>query len=129
ITLGGFVWMLNREAGDIFNPDDEHVDMARTMAFFVLATAQLFHVAAIHAGNASFIEAPLWKNPLLFWTVNLTILLQMAAIYVPFLQDLLNTRSLPLEAFLVGLVLAFSIAPLIEIEKWIMRRQAHAENG
>lgn len=127
ITLGGFIWMLNREAGDIFSPDDSHLRSARTMAFFVLATAQLFHVASIHAGNASFLEAPLWQNPLLFWTVNLTILLQIAAMYLPFMQDLLNTENLSVDALVVGLLLAMSVAPLIEVEKWILRRQAAKE--
>lgn len=127
MSLIGYVWMLNRESGDIFKPDDEHLLLARSMAFFVLGVAQLFHVSAIHAGHSSVIAAPLWKNPLLFGTVVFTILLQIATIYVPFMQELLTTTELPIEAFVVGFLLAASIFPAVEIEKIILRRRGYAE--
>lgn len=126
-SLAGYIWMLDRKAGDIFDPDEEHLLLARSMAFFVLAVAQLFHVSAIHSGNTSSWEAPVWKNPLLFGTVVVTILLQAAAVYVPFMQDLLSTTDLPLEAFVVGFLLAMSIFPAVEVEKWILRRRGYHE--
>jgi Ca2+-transporting ATPase len=123
MTLIGFVFILSQNGGELFDPAEEDLQLAQSMAFYILASAQIFHVAAIHAGHASFLQVPVWKNRLLFFACVFTLVLQVAAIYVPFMQDLLRTTDLPLPELILGLILASSILPAVEVEKAIWRRR------
>ncbi len=125
-TLVGFVWGLNRYGGDLMDPSDEALTLARTVAFSVLALSQVFEVTAIHGGDASFFQAPLWKNRLLMMAVISTAVLQMIVIYAPFAQDIMKTTSLDAVELIVAWVLAGSLFPAVEFEKWLRRRRAHA---
>jgi len=123
VTLIGYVYILQKHGGEIFHPSEESLSLARSMAFFVLATTQVCHVTAIHAGHASFFAVPVWKNRILVFAVVLTICLQLSAIYVPFMQDLLSTTALNAEQIIIAFLLAVSILPAVEVEKAIWRRR------
>ena len=90
----------------------------RTIAFTVLAFTQMFSVMSIHAGDrTSFFRVWFSSNPLLLWAIVSTFILQLAVVYVPFLQVAFQTAPLSaLEigvAFLLGAVVLFAA----EIEK------------
>ena len=96
----------------------------RTIAFTVLALGQIFSVMAIHAGDKrSFFRVWFSHNHFMLWAVISTFILQLAVIYVPFLQFTFETYPLRI-AELIGTV---AIASLMlfgtEIEKWIVNRQ------
>ena len=129
VTLIGFVYMLNRYGGEIWDPLDADLQEARSMAFFVLATAQIFHVTAIHAGHASFFEAPVWRNRILMFAIGLTIALQIGAIYLPFMNTVLDTVPLDVGELILAFVLASSILPAVEVEKAIWRRREAAQQA
>jgi len=95
----------------------------RTVAFGVLALAQIFEVSAIRAGEASFFRVWYRRNRLLFGAVVLTFLLQVLVIYEPFLQAAFDTVALTGEQFAVTLGLASLILFAVEIEKFIRRRR------
>jgi Ca2+-transporting ATPase len=98
--------------------------LPRTMAFTVLALGQIFHVLAIHAGDrVSFFTTGFSKNRILLVAVISTFLLQLAVIYVPFLQSLLATTPLALGELLFTLVLASIILFAVEFEKYLTRRR------
>jgi len=122
-TLLAFVWALNRNGGELFDPSEEALRIARTVGFSVLALSQVFEVSAIHAGDASFLRAPLARNKLLWVAVLLTAMLQMLAIYAPFAHDLLDTTSLDAAELIVAWILAGSVFPAVEIEKYSRRRR------
>jgi P-type Ca2+ transporter type 2C len=93
----------------------------RTIAFTVLAFTQMFSVMSIHAGTrTSFFRVWFSSNPLLFWSIVSTFVLQLLVIYVPFLQDAFRTAPLnPAEifsSFLLGAVVLFAA----EIEKSLL---------
>jgi magnesium-transporting ATPase (P-type) len=97
----------------------------RTIAFTVLALGQIFHVMAIHAGDrVSFFKVWFNRNPLLLGAVLSTFLLQLAVIYVPFLQATFETRPLDGGEFLAATGLASVILFAVEIEKYFRRRDA-----
>jgi Ca2+-transporting ATPase len=50
-------------------------------------------------------------------------MLQMAVIYVPFLQDIFRTQALSLTELLLCLGLSTIVFWAVEIEKWIKRRK------
>ncbi|MCD4686935.1 MAG: cation-translocating P-type ATPase [Anaerolineae bacterium] len=123
-TLIGFAWGLGRYGGDIFDPSEDTLILARTLAFSILALSQVFEVSAIHGGDASFFRAPLHRNKLLLGAVVLTAILQMIVVYAPFAQDIMKTTSLDAVELLVAWLLAGSIFPAVEVEKWLRRRAA-----
>jgi len=125
-TLLGFVWALNRHGGEIFHPAPGALQIGRTVAFTVLALAQVFEVSAIHSGDTAFWRAPLHRNKLLWIAVLLTALLQVIVIYAPFAQTIMNTTALSATEFVVALLLAASIFPAVETEKALRRRRARA---
>lgn len=127
-TLIGYVWALNRHGGELFDPTEDALLVARTVGFSVLALSQVFEVSAIHAGDASFLRAPLARNKLLWVAVMLTGVLQMVVIYAPFAQNILDTTSLDAVELIVAWLLAGSLFPAVEIEKYLRRRRRR-KNG
>ncbi|NJL94357.1 MAG: cation-translocating P-type ATPase [Anaerolineae bacterium] len=122
VSLISFIYALNQHGGEVFDPTDENLAIARTMAFTTLSIAQLVHVMGIHAGSAAFLEAPIWESRWLFGAVLGTAALQIAVIYLPFTEELLGTVPLRVEELLVAFLLAFSILPPLEVDKAILRR-------
>ena len=95
----------------------------RTVAFTVLAFAQMFQVMAIHAGEGtSFFRTGFKGNHLLLLAVASTFLLQLIVIYVPFVQSLFDTRSLNLSQMVTGCAIASIVLFAVEFEKLIVRR-------
>ena len=67
----------------------------RTIAFTILAFTQMFEVMAIHAGDRiSFFRTWFRENTLLFWAIISTFILQLAVIYIPFLQGAFETSPI-----------------------------------
>jgi P-type Ca2+ transporter type 2C len=92
----------------------------RTIAFTVLALGQIFHVSAIHAGDdRSFFREWFKRNMFLFWAVVSTFLLQLAVIYIPFLQHTFETAPLSAIDMLGSVILASLTLIAVEVEKFI----------
>jgi Ca2+-transporting ATPase len=125
-TLLGFIWALDRAGGEIMNPSDDALTLARTVAFSILALSQVFEVSAIHGGDASFLQAPLSRNKLLWVAVAITAILQMIVIYAPFAQEIMDTTALDGTELLVAWLLAGSLFPAVEVEKWLRRARKRA---
>jgi Ca2+-transporting ATPase len=97
--------------------------LPRTIAFTVLAMTQMFEVMAIHSGDkVSFFRGGFSRNKILAWAVALTTLLQIAVIYVPFFQSMLETVAISLTELLVSIALASVVLFAVEIEKLIRTR-------
>ncbi|MBP8973550.1 MAG: cation-translocating P-type ATPase [Anaerolineae bacterium] len=123
VTLLGFVWALDRHGGKLSNPPDETLLIARTMAFTILALSQVFEVSAIHGGEASFLRVPLSRNKLLWVAVLLTAVLQMLVVYAPFAHEIFDTTSLDATELIVAWLLAGSLFPAVEFEKFLRRQR------
>jgi P-type Ca2+ transporter type 2C len=87
---------------------------ALTIAFMTLALAQVFHAFNARSQMDSIFTGRLFTNRWLWGAVVLCILLQLAAVYVPFLQTVLRTVPLNLSDW--GLVLGFSLLPVAVVE-------------
>jgi Ca2+-transporting ATPase len=95
----------------------------QTMVFTVLCLTQLGHVLAIRSEKESLFKMGLLSNKPLLGAVILTFALQMATIYVPFLNPVFKTQPLDLDELAISLGLASVIFFAVEIEKWWKRRQ------
>ena len=101
----------------------------QTMVFTVLCLSQMGHVLAIRSETESLFKIGLFSNPLLLAAVALTFALQMATIYVPFLQPIFKTEALEAGELLLCIALSTVVFFAVEIEKWLVRRGALYQNG
>lgn len=95
----------------------------QTMVFTVLCLTQLGHVLAIRSEKESLLKIGLFSNKYLLGAVVLTFILQMATIYVPFLNRIFKTEPLTLQELMITLALSSVVFFAVEIEKAIKRRQ------
>ncbi len=93
----------------------------QTMLFTVLTLSQMAHVLAIHQERRSLFGAGFLTNPLLLYAVLVTILLQFALLYVPFLQDVFGTQALNLTHVVTAFALSTIIFWVIEGQKLVWR--------
>jgi Ca2+-transporting ATPase len=87
---------------------------AITLSFMTLALAQVFHAFNARSRTRSALTARLFTNAWLWAAVVACVLLQLAAVYVPFLQVVLQTTPLSVADW--SLVLALSLVPVVVVE-------------
>jgi len=93
----------------------------QTMVFTVLSFSQMGHVLAIRSETRSLFRQGLFSNLPLFGAVALTCVLQMATIYVPFLNPVFKTARLSLNELLAALALSSVAFWAVELEKLYYR--------
>jgi Ca2+-transporting ATPase len=94
----------------------------QTMVFTVLTLSQLALAMAIRSERESLFRQGVASNRPLLGAVVFTVGLQLAAIYVPFLNGVLGTA--PLTAAELGFCFALAGVTFVavEVEKWLVRR-------
>jgi Ca2+-transporting ATPase len=95
----------------------------QTMLFVTLTLSQMGNALALRSSKDSLLRIGLLSNKALLGAVALTLVLQLAVVYVPFLQDLFKTNSLNLGELLISLVLSTAVFWGVEVEKWFLRRE------
>jgi Ca2+-transporting ATPase len=96
----------------------------QTMVFTVLCLSQMGHVLAIRSESESLFSQGLLSNKPLLGAFLLTFLLQMATIYVPFLNPIFKTEPLSFNELIFTLLLSGVVFIAVEVEKWFRRRKA-----
>ncbi|HJV68422.1 cation-translocating P-type ATPase [Ideonella sp.] len=99
---------------------------AQTMVFTVLTLAQMAHLLAIRSESASLWTQGLGSNLPLLGAVLLTLALQLATIYLPWLQPVFHTHALSATELALCIGLSAVVFVAVEIEKWWRRRAAGA---
>jgi Ca2+-transporting ATPase len=98
-----------------------HADW-QTMMFATLAFSQVFQAMSIRSGNDAMWKDSLFSNkPLLGLAIGV-VLLQLASMYVPFLQNFLNTQPLAAGDLLLCVALSSIVFFYAEVEKVMSRR-------
>jgi len=98
----------------------------QTMVFTTLCLAQMGNALAIRSDRYSLFSIGVFSNPALVGAVLLTFALQMAVVYVPFMQDLFQTVALtPLE-LAICLGASTLVFWAVEAVKWIGRQRTRA---
>jgi len=95
----------------------------QTMVFNTLCLSQMGHVLAIRSESQSFFSMGMFSNKPLVGAVLLTLLLQLAVTYVPFLQPIFRTEALTLNEFLLVGAVSSVVFFAVEIEKAIFRNR------
>jgi Ca2+-transporting ATPase len=95
----------------------------QTMVFTTLTLSQMGNALAIRSRRDSLFKMGLFSNKALLGAVLLTFALQMAVVYVPFLQNMFKTVALSPVDLLVSLILSTVVFWGVELEKWLLRRR------
>jgi Ca2+-transporting ATPase len=94
----------------------------QSMVFTVLTLSQLGHVLAIRSERESLFSQGVLSNRMLVVALALTLALQMAVLYVPWLNPVFKTAPLSPGELAACLALSSAVFVGVEIEKWLVRR-------
>jgi Ca2+-transporting ATPase len=92
----------------------------QTMLFTTLVFSQLT-LALAERSLSSVFTIGLFSNRYMVWALSLTLLLQLAAVYVPFLQPFFHTRALSPSQLGTCALLSLTVFAAVEIEKTLAR--------
>lgn len=92
-------------------------DAWQTMAFTTLALAQMGNVLAIHTSSKPLMKGGLFTNPLLIGSILLTLVLQVAVVYTPFLQPFFGTEPLTAQQFGITILASFVMYIFVRWER------------
>ena len=92
------------------------------MVFTTLTLSQMGNALAIRSNRESLFTIGIFSNMMMIWAVLLTFVLQMAVIYVPFLQDIFGTEALSARDLAISLAASVVVFVIIEIYKFARRR-------
>jgi Ca2+-transporting ATPase len=122
VNVSLFVYELSK--GDALGLDPEQtLTHAMTMTFISLVLIQFFKAYNFRSDRESILHRPFankWLNIAILWEL----LLLGVIVYVPVLSNAFGTDALPLSDWLLVLVAASTIVPVLELTKWVLRRMA-----
>jgi Ca2+-transporting ATPase len=96
----------------------------RSMTFTTLAFAQMSLALALRSERESLFRQGLLSNPALLGAVSLTVVLQMAVLYVPALRTVFHTEGLTGGEMLVVVGASCLVFAAVETEKLVRRRRS-----
>ncbi|NPV78051.1 MAG: cation-translocating P-type ATPase [Anaerolineae bacterium] len=96
----------------------------QTIIFTTLTLAQMGNAFATRSDSTSLFKIGLMSNPRMLIAVVVTFLLQLAVVYLPFMQDIFNTKPMPLYDLALCVGIAVLVFLTIELGKWIIRRMS-----
>jgi Ca2+-transporting ATPase len=114
INLGVFLWALHSGRGEA---------EAMSMAFISLVLVQFWNAYIFRSDTASTFKNPFankWLNFAVLWEIVLLIVV----VEVPFFNRFLGTFPLPQHDWIIVLLAAVTIVPVMELAKFIVRRRA-----
>ncbi|MBX7107380.1 MAG: cation-translocating P-type ATPase [Chitinophagales bacterium] len=98
-------------------------DNWQTIIFTVLSISQMGHAMAIRSDTKSLFSQGVFGNRQLFVAVLFTLVLQVASIYVPFMQEILGTRPLSFSELIFCLIMSGIVFWAVEAEKYFKRNR------
>ena len=107
-TLAIF-WWENHATGDMV--------YARTAALTMLVLFQVYHVFNCRSEHRSVFSKSLFSNKILFWGTLASLVIHIAALYIPVMQTLLQVKPLALDTWLLIVVVGLSAFVANELHK------------
>jgi Ca2+-transporting ATPase len=97
------------------------IEYWQTMVFTTLTLSEMGYVMAIRSNRDSLFTIGPLTNRALIGAVLLTTILQVAVVYVPFLQNIFETSALPALDLLICFAVSILMFAAVEFQKWIIR--------
>jgi Ca2+-transporting ATPase len=114
VNLGIFKWALDTDKGMV---------EAQSLCFLTLIVIQLFKSYNFRSDKKSIFKVGMFKNKWLNLAVLSQIVLLLVIVEVPLFNKLFNTFPLTLIEWLIVILIAGTIFPVLEISKFFIRRQ------
>ncbi len=111
VTLATQAWSLN-----------QGLEHWQTMVFTVLSLSQLGHVLAVRSDRTFLYRQGIFSNAPLILSVAGTFLLQLAVVYLPFMNAIFHTQPLSLTELGICIGASVVVFHAVELEKWIKLR-------
>jgi Ca2+-transporting ATPase len=102
--------------------DPNHIHLAQTMAFFTLSSSELFRAFTARSERYPIIKIGLFSNKYMLYAVGSSLILLLAVMYLPFLNEPFNTVPLQLNHWAIMLPLIFTPSIAAELTKFFTRR-------
>ncbi|OAN41710.1 ATPase [Chloroflexus islandicus] len=112
VNIALFVWALQSGRGMV---------EAMTMTFVSLVLIQFFKAYNFRSDHLSVFHRPFanrWLNLAILWEL----LLLAGVVYLPFLHEPFGTFPLSLNDWLIVVLVALTVVPVLEAAKWVLRR-------
>ncbi|MCD9028314.1 HAD-IC family P-type ATPase [Luteimonas sp. BDR2-5] len=114
-AFGVFFWSLSRHDGD--------VALARTMVVNVICVMEIFYLFSVrYLQMTSFTLRGLRGTPQVFWALGGVIAGQMAFTYLPWMQQVFDTRAVPFVDGVAIVLVGVVMMAVLEVEKGLLRR-------
>ncbi|HKS34724.1 MAG TPA: cation-transporting P-type ATPase [Enterobacteriaceae bacterium] len=104
-------------------------EFIRTVLLQMLVTAQWVYMINCRSSDSFSLNAGLLKNKGIWLVSGVLLVLQLAIVYLPFMQSMFGTAALPLKFWLLTLGVAGAMFIIVEIEKWLTRRFRQYHSG
>ena len=102
------------------------IEKARTMAFTGIVILEMVNIWNFRSLRMPLTKVGLFSNPWFIWAWLLSIGLQIAVVYVPFMQKMFHTVALSLNDWLFMIIISLPIFVIPEIIKlFLFQRSSH----
>lgn len=108
-------------------PEGEEV--ARTGAFFAISATQIFNVFNMRNLRQSVFQIGVFSNKWINWAFMASIVMQLAVVKVPWLQDIFGFGDIAYLDFLVITLLSSTVLWGGELYKWILRKKSPKQSS
>jgi Ca2+-transporting ATPase len=125
VTAAGTLLVLDASLPGGLIEGSGSVRYAQTMAFNTLVFFSLFTIFSARSDERSAFHG-MFTNRWLWSAIALSLLLQMAVIYIPFLQQAFSTVSLSLKDWLLCAAVGSSVLSLSELSKILIRARGRS---
>ena len=98
------------------------LDEARTLAFCTMVTFEWFRAFNARSDELTVFKLGVFRNKLLVAAIGVAILLQMAVVYVPFLQTAFRTVPLGIDRWGIAIAAGGSLFVIEELRKVLFPR-------
>lgn len=125
LWIGLLMGLVSLGVGYLYYRMDPSVSPAvwQTVTFTTLTLAQMGNALATRSDRETLWQIGLFSNKAMLGSVLLTFALQMAVIYVPFLNQAFSTTPLSLRDLMISLGFSVIVFLAVELFKWIRQQK------
>ncbi len=120
IWIGFVVAAVSLGAGLVYYRS--HIQTWQTMVFTILTLSQMALALAVRSEKDLLFKAGIFSNISLLAAVTLTFVLQLAVIYLPFMQSIFKTKPLSASDLMLCFAACLTVFLCVEIKKLFARR-------
>jgi magnesium-transporting ATPase (P-type) len=114
VGFGAFHWMIEHGWGEA---------EARNALLLLMVLFENFHIGNCRSETKSAFALSPFRSPMLLLGALAALAIHVAAMHIPFLQDVLGTQPVSMGTWAAVAALAVSVVPAVELHKWLWKRQ------